>query len=565
MCILHQKKSLCSLLVPTPVSTPKFPLFPEIDFPANCLYGKKCTCSVFKHEARLRSTCVSPASMRYIMDEKHNHRLDIIKARRQRKDVKSYMHSISSFLHTQKQSLLTGFLLIVAAMLLFGIFSQFQPPRTSMPPDVATVLDYRTFLEQAKARNVLAVVIQGDEIHGLLATPFQGRNSPKITPGARLSSKYTADIEVWSRYVSGYPSRSHIPSPPTIDARRVIYTLLPGSGDVNFMPLLLNSHVVVKTLPVAQLPPWLAQLWKSIPTVFFVLILLLALTPNGTSRSFRSLDDRVTGVGKSRTHLFERVKETSEPRQTGKKTAFDRPAAKKVQGDLEPPATFADVAGIDEVRIEVEEIVQFLRSPERFSRLGARIPRGALLVGPPGTGKTLLAKAVAGEAGVPFFSMSASEFVEMIVGVGASRVRNLFNEARRSAPCVIFIDELDAVGRKRSMRISGNDERDQTLNQLLVELDGFDSRQAVVVLAATNRVDILDKALLRPGRFDRHITLSLPDRVGREAILKVHTRHTPLHEDVSLERLSRLTTGMNGADLANLVNEAALTAARQDL
>ena len=189
------------------------------------------------------------------MDEKHNHRLDIIKARRQRKDVKSYMHSISSFLHTQKQSLLTGFLLVVAAMLLLGIFSQFQPPRTSMPPDGATVLDYRTFLEQVKARNVLAVVIQGDEIHGLLATPFQGRNSPKITPGARPSSKYTADIEAWSRYVSGYPSRSHLPSPPPIDARRDIYTLLPGSGDANFMPLLLNSHVVVKTLPVHSYRP----------------------------------------------------------------------------------------------------------------------------------------------------------------------------------------------------------------------------------------------------------------------------------------------------------------------
>ncbi|HLJ33352.1 MAG TPA: AAA family ATPase, partial [Ktedonobacteraceae bacterium] len=172
---------------------------------------------------------------------------------------------------------------------------------------------------------------------------------------------------------------------------------------------------------------------------------------------------------------------------------------------------------------------------------------------------------VAGEAGVPFFSMSASEFVEMYVGVGASRVRDLFNQARQAAPCVIFIDELDAVGRKRSMRISGNDERDQTLNQLLVELDGFDSRKAVVVLAATNRVDILDKALLRPGRFDRHINVSLPDRIGREAILKVHTRRTPLHEEVSLERLARLTTGMSGADLANLVNEAALSAARQDL
>jgi len=290
------------------------------------------------------------------MDEKHNHRLHI-EDRRQRKDVKSYKLSISTFLHTQKQSLLTGFLLIVAVMLLFGIFSQFQPPRTSIPPDGVPVLDYRTFIEQVKARNVLAVVIQGDEIHGLLATPFQGRNSPKITPGARPSSKYTADIEAWSRYVSGYPSRSHIPSAPPIDSRRDIYTLLPGNGDANFMPLLLNSHVVVKTLPVAQLPAWLVQLWKSIPTVFFVLILLLALAPKGTSRSFRSLDDRVTGIGKNRARLFERVKETAEPRQTGKKTASDHNAAKKVQGDLEPPATFADVAGIDEVRIEVEEIV----------------------------------------------------------------------------------------------------------------------------------------------------------------------------------------------------------------
>ena len=230
-----------------------------------------------------------------------------------------------------------------------------------------------------------------------------------------------------------------------------------------------------------------------------------------------------------------------------------------------PPVTFADVAGIDEVRTELEEIVQFLQSPERFNKLGARIPRGALLIGPPGTGKTLLARAVAGEAGVPFFSMSASEFVEMFVGVGASRVRDLFSKARQVAPCVIFIDELDAVGRKRSVRVGGNDERDQTLNQLLVELDGFDARQAVVVLAATNRVDILDKALLRPGRFDRRITVSLPDRTGREAILKVHTRVTPLHEDVSLQRLARLTTGMSGADLANLVNEASLSAARLDL
>jgi cell division protease FtsH len=197
--------------------------------------------------------------------------------------------------------------------------------------------------------------------------------------------------------------------------------------------------------------------------------------------------------------------------------------------------------------------------------LGAHIPRGALLVGPPGTGKTLLARAIAGEAGVPFFSMSASEFVEMYIGLGAKRVRDLFNEARQASPCVIFLDEIDAVGGERSSHVTANDEREQTLNQLLVELDGFDPRQAIVVLAATNRLDMLDRALLRPGRFDRHIMVPLPDRVGRKAILRVHTRPTPLHGEVCLEQLARMTTGMSGADLANLVNEAALCAARRDL
>jgi cell division protease FtsH len=284
----------------------------------------------------------------------------------------------------------------------------------------------------------------------------------------------------------------------------------------------------------------------------------------------RSTDDRVSQMGKSRARRFERIREaggaSSSAKKSGpilKNTPVSKSATARVSTEI--PVTFADVAGIDEVRAELEEIVQFLRSPERYDRLGARIPRGALLVGPPGTGKTLLAKAVAGEAHVPFFSISASEFVEMFVGIGASRVRDLFNQARQSAPCVVFIDEIDAVGRKRSVRLTGNDERDQTLNQLLVELDGFDTRKAVVVLAATNRVDILDKALLRPGRFDRRITVSVPDRAGREAILKVHTRTTPLHAEVSLERLSRMTTGMSGADLANLVNEAALTAARRDM
>ncbi len=335
------------------------------------------------------------------------------------------------------------------------------------------------------------------------------------------------------------------------------------------MPLLLSKHITVSTLPLAQTPVWLNWIWRLVPVLFLALVLAMMLAPRNQARGSRGMDEQVSQLGKSRARRFERAKETTPPRpvKTSAATAKAAPpgngAANRIK--LEPPVTFADVAGIDEVRSELEEIVQFLQSPERFDRLGARIPRGALLVGAPGTGKTLLAKAVAGEAGVPFFSMSASEFVEMFVGIGASRVRDLFNQARQAAPCIVFIDEIDAVGRKRSVRVSNNDERDQTLNQLLVELDGFDSRKAVVVLAATNRVDILDKALLRPGRFDRHVIVSYPDRAGREAILKVHTRLTPLHEEVSLGQLARLTTGMSGADLANLVNEAALVAARKDM
>src|SRR5581483_3401792 len=240
--------------------------------------------------------------------------------------------------------------------------------------------------------------------------------------------------------------------------------------------------------------------------------------------TFSSNDDQASKFLKSHAHRFEH---TSQGSQSGTEVPGVAEKAAVSVDHAASPVTFADVAGIDEVRVELEEVVQFLRKPERFQSLGAHIPRGILLVGPPGTGKTLLAKAVAGEAGVPFFHMSASEFVEMFVGVGASRVRSLFQEARQAAPCVVFIDEIDAVGRKRTVRLNDSGERDQTLNQLLVELDGFDSRNVVIVLAATNRADILDAALLRPGRFDRQLTVSLPDRRGREAILRVHTRHTP--------------------------------------
>ena len=239
------------------------------------------------------------------------------------------------------------------------------------------------------------------------------------------------------------------------------------------------------------------------------------------------------------------------------------------QARLQPEGSinvrFEDVAGIDEAKAELQEVVTFLKEPERFTAVGARIPRGVLLVGPPGTGKTLLARAIAGEADVPFFSISASEFVEMFVGVGASRVRDLFRQAKAKAPCIIFIDEIDAVGRQRGAGIGGgNDEREQTLNQLLTEMDGFEDNSGVILLAATNRSDVLDSALLRPGRFDRQIMVELPDRRGREAILGVHARTRPLGDDVSLPLWARRTPGFSGADLANLINEAAILTARRD-
>ncbi len=248
----------------------------------------------------------------------------------------------------------------------------------------------------------------------------------------------------------------------------------------------------------------------------------------------------------------------------GQTVPFGRSKAKRFS-ESRPSVLFADVAGVEEAKQELEEIVLFLKHPERFSAMGARIPKGVLLVGPPGTGKTLISRAVAGEAGVAFFSVSGSEFVEMFVGVGASRVRDLFHAAKENAPCIVFIDEIDAVGRQRgAMPTTGNDEREQTLNQLLVEMDGFDKHTNVIVIAATNRPDVLDPALLRPGRFDRTVTLEKPDINGRRQILDVHAKDKPLAPEVDLHRLARQTAGFSGADLANLMNEAALLAARHD-
>ncbi|MFN2450627.1 MAG: ATP-dependent metallopeptidase FtsH/Yme1/Tma family protein, partial [Candidatus Baltobacteraceae bacterium] len=244
--------------------------------------------------------------------------------------------------------------------------------------------------------------------------------------------------------------------------------------------------------------------------------------------------------------------------------SFGRSRAKMLS-ENRPKVTFADVAGVDEAKEELGEIVEFLKYPKKFQALGARIPKGVLLLGPPGSGKTLLARAIAGEAGVPFFSISGSDFVEMFVGVGASRVRDLFDQAKKSAPCIIFIDEIDAVGRQRGAGLGGgHDEREQTLNQLLVEMDGFDQNTGVILIAATNRPDVLDPALLRPGRFDRQIVVDRADFKGRQKILEVHARNKPLSKEVRLETLAKRTPGFSGADLENLLNEAALLAARRN-
>jgi len=243
---------------------------------------------------------------------------------------------------------------------------------------------------------------------------------------------------------------------------------------------------------------------------------------------------------------------------------FGKSRARLAQGNKQN-VTFSDVAGVDEAKVELQEIVEFLKSPQKFIALGARIPRGVLLVGPPGCGKTLIAKAVSGEAGVPFYSISGSEFVEMFVGVGASRVRDLFDQAKRNAPCIVFVDEIDAVGRHRGAGLGGgHDEREQTLNQILVEMDGFDTSTNIIVLAATNRPDILDPALLRPGRFDRHVVIDQPDILGRKAILDVHAKGKPIAPDANLDVIARQTPGFSGADLANVINEAAILAARRD-
>lgn len=285
------------------------------------------------------------------------------------------------------------------------------------------------------------------------------------------------------------------------------------------------------------------------------------LIRGGETSWITSLLPTLLMVGLTGVLLFVMMRKMSGAINADKTMGFGKSKARRL--DAKKKTTFADVAGADEEKEEMAEIVDFLKSPQKFNELGAKIPKGVLLVGPPGTGKTLLARAVAGEAGVPFFSISGSDFVEMFVGVGASRVRDLFNEAKKEAPAIVFIDEIDAVGRQRGAGLGGgHDEREQTLNQLLVEMDGFNANEGVIVMAATNRPDILDKALLRPGRFDRQITVNYPDVKGREEILKVHSRGKPLGPDVNLATIAKSTSGFTGADLENLLNESALLAVR---
>ena len=325
----------------------------------------------------------------------------------------------------------------------------------------------------------------------------------------------------------------------TIDGRRIKGSLGEGGdftvvdpGDQDLIPFLKGKKVQISAKITDENWTWKGFLIAWVP---FLLIIVLWVV---IYRQIQTGGGKALSFGKSRARLLT---------------------------ESQHKVTFKDVAGIDEAKNELEEIIEFLRDPQKFTRLGGRIPKGVLLVGPPGTGKTLLARAIAGEAGVPFFSISGSDFVEMFVGVGASRVRDLFNQGKKHAPCIIFIDEIDAVGRQRGAGLGGgHDEREQTLNQLLVEMDGFESNEGVILISATNRPDVLDPALLRPGRFDRRVVVHRPDLNGRVGILKVHTRKTPLADDVNLETIGRGTPGFSGADLENLVNEAALLAARKN-
>jgi len=376
----------------------------------------------------------------------------------------------------------------------------------------------------------------------LLAAPEEIRVVPYSLFKTQARAGNVSEITTSGAVING-AFKQNVPFPPTGEegstSSTTFQTRVPEFGDRDLTNQLTEQGITVNV----QEPPGGRSLLLNIllsfaPTLLFFAFMLFLLR-----RATRSSQGGIFSLGRSRAKRY------------------------AAESDETMRITFQDVAGIEEAEQELVEIVDFLKNPEKYQRLGGTIPKGVLLVGPPGTGKTLLAKAVAGEADVPFFSMSGSEFIEMVVGVGASRVRELFSNAKKEAPAIIFVDELDAIGRRRGGNANfggGTDEREQTLNQILVEMDGFDGRNAVIVLAATNRPDVLDPALLRPGRFDRRVTVQRPDRVGRRAILEVHTRGVPLDPNLTLETIAEATPGLVGADLRNLVNEAALLAARRE-
>jgi cell division protease FtsH len=427
--------------------------------------------------------------------------------------------------------------LVFATLLAWNLFA-WWPSRS-----LTAAIPYSTFLSQIRADNVSEVRIVGDDIRGDFIKPLLWPEPNQTEPAATvthptgsaspLPSGQSRPGSEASRKMEGPVGKAAegSASPPVRYGR--FRTYFPSAiGDPNLLPLLESHHVVVN---VSSSPgnSWFVSLLVS----WMPMLLLIGFFWWMAGRSTRA-QSGMFGFGrmKARRYSQEQAK-----------------------------VTFADVAGADEAKAELQEEVDFLTNPAKYHELGARIPKGVLLVGPPGTGKTLMARAVAGEAGVPFFSINASEFVEMFVGVGASRVRDLFRQAKEAAPAILFIDELDAVGRRRGAGVGTvNDEREQTLNQLLGELDGFDPRQEVIILAATNRPDVLDPALLRPGRFDRQVVMGLPDRKGREEILQIHARRIRLADDIKFAALAAMTIGLSGAELANLCNEAALAAARHN-
>jgi len=402
---------------------------------------------------------------------------------------------------------------LLVALVMIVAFNLFNAPR-----QLVEEVSYSQFLDLVERGAVERVVIGGHqltaEVKGEEFRKFQKKLGIKRPPPP-----------FWQRAIRE-ERRAKAPLPSTV---RVKVNILPN--DPTLLKALRKNKVNIYVKPPEKTPWYVSILGSWLPFILLIAIWIFFM------RQMQVGGGKALSFGKSKARLVS---------DTGKKV------------------TFADVAGIEEAKEEVQEIIEFLKDPKRFQRLGGKIPKGVLLVGPPGTGKTLLAKAIAGEAGVPFFSISGSEFVEMFVGVGAARVRDLFEQAKRHAPCIIFIDEIDAVGRHRGAGLGGgHDEREQTLNQLLVEMDGMDTSEGIILVAATNRPDILDPALLRPGRFDRRVVIPRPDVKGREEILKVHTKDKPLAPDVDLGVIAKSTPGFSGADLANLVNEAALLAARK--